>query len=1211
MNSPFHCTARPRPRQRSIPLSPTPDPLAKVNRGLGRPADHVLYPGIESLLNPEEKREELRIAEEKEKRLIRSEMERAQAAHLRFKQHIQLEYQKLSAFSLTKADLERAVKAARIKAKFDKIRAWRLRIQTTMETRLAKLRFKSVHALKEIDSSVELVDSGLRQWHQSVAKYRRELVGVGQRLEVTMTTLRAGTSEESGEDLFSRGRKAFGIAAESFGELVECTSVSGLVQLASELAPYCASSATDLSRQERSWKFLAALENKDLRKILIDLAFWNIGSLSVYSDIGLQMHYYRRLRSKGIMYKAMPEVFAHDYKQLFVVHLFRLYSTNSTDIDSYIRRLRNVIAFCRSGSLRYDGYLLKIQPMLTSFEAQQALVEIRSVLEPLAILDEGGDLPLQHALFLDLRPFYDSLVQLHPIREDLQKLGDFSMELAETETPRNQNLIARAWAMALHQAKVTQIIRDTQHALEMVRIWRAIANVALGIHKTPTRHHWLPIEKPHHPELSLKLKLEKLPLLPDSATSAEVVPAGSWLPLSPSLYPLDGVVPIHYVTTPRSLQLVSQLLARSSVLGIDLVLSSPPKTGWLAMKSRINFLLIASEHHVAIVDMDCMPPSLSPVLYPILQQTLGNPRIVKVGVHTELQRRILWTDNGIELVNAVDLAPGHLPPRTNNEPTFTTLSTMVDANLGSPLPKMLSKKAILAAAGTKDPILYFGCKFPHTWAQKASSDFSALDLASRPYAALQLLKKADPYGSQQLMTRLPGAGLGPVIVHPLPNDSPCPARQLKMSPPLQWKRDEYLEVLVQKLCSLMINKNAYLRTRQVSFNEGWRRYILQGYIRLTTFGQSLHEVHYFLNAPTLRAKSEKADFPPTFQAMIEKLFPLLHFVTSSKPRSHGLLAFALLSLVRSAGLPLSSEHESMLRTACERFNRGEGSELDTQGIRLIDTPAVQKGRKVASNIKLPVDCPSVVTPSSGRSGSIVSPSIPVTRHKPGPLSMRPVELRNPQEGKKPQTKKATEVNANNSDSTSRHTQESRNIISSRTRSPHPLRRDAKVAKKARKDEKITGEGTGEGTGTRPKLDSASSSESVNISSSGRRVRSGTSHVPACEGRSRAVKDQQPTDTVPADEGKVKVKLEDESPPKPKLQTIEKETRWSQQQQQQQQQRQEIPISRVPSTPRIARVPIAKAARLPPRLPARSSSRRSKVPSPRGPGFRRVTLIHRK
>lgn len=713
MKSPSHYAARPRPRQRSIPPSSAPDPLAKVNRGLGRPADHVTYPGIQSLLNPEETREELRIAEANEKRLVQSEMERAQAAHREFEQHIRSQHQRLRAFSLTEQDLEREVKAARIKAKFDKIRAWRLRIQKTMETRVSKLRSKSLRVLKTVDSSVDLADAELQQWHQSLASYRRELAGVGTRLEARIATLMSDIDEETGQVFFVRGREIHGTAYESFRELLECTSLTSLAQLNDELASYGISSATS---PVPARQFLAGLESDDLRKVFIDLAFWDIDAFHIFPAIGLQMHYYRRLRAKGLAYKAMPEVFAHDYQQLFHAHALRGFTVNCGDIETHIHRLRTIISCLNpSGLAQYEGHLLRNLPALVTFEARRSLAEFRSVLEPLAISNEVGDLLLQQALLHDLRPFYDSLVGLQPIRAELDKLTLYGTELAEIEISRNRVLIGLAKSFNWYSTKTTHIIRETQGALDTVRIWRAIANVALGIHKTSIIQHWPSIEKSHDLELGPELKIGKLPLMSRNSTSTALIPTVSWLPLSPSLYPLHGNVPIHYVTTTRSLQLVSQRFASSSVLGIDLVLSESPTVGPFSMKSRINFLLIASEYDVAVVDMDYIPVRLSSVIDPILRQTLGNPRIVKVGVHTELQRSILGTDNGIDLVNAVDLAAGQLPPQTNNDPTFQTLSTMVDANLGSPLPKLLLTRGVVFAAGTKDPILYFGRKFLYCW----------------------------------------------------------------------------------------------------------------------------------------------------------------------------------------------------------------------------------------------------------------------------------------------------------------------------------------------------------------------------------------------------------------------------------------------------------------------------------------------------------------
>ncbi|KEF60455.1 uncharacterized protein A1O9_02016 [Exophiala aquamarina CBS 119918] len=1174
VKSPSHYGARPRPRQRSIPSSSTPDPLVKVNRGLDRPADHVLYPGIQSLLNPEEAREELRIAEANEKRLIQSEMESAQAAHSAFKQHIRSHHEKLSAFSLTEQDLERAVKAARIDAKFSKIRAWRLRIQKAMETRVSELQSKSLHILQKVDSSVDLVDAELQQWRRSVAKYRQELAVVGTRLEASIATLKSDIDEETGRVFFNRMREIYSVAYDAFEELLECTSMTSLTRLNNELASSGISSATG---REPARRFLAGLEDGALRRVLIDLAFWAVDARPIFAAIGLELHYYRRLRVKGLAYKAMPEVFAHDYRQLFRAHAFRRFSVYCRDINQQIRRLRGIMIYLKPpGFVQYDGHLLKHLPTLVAFEGQRCLAEFRSVLEPLAISNEAGDLPLQQALLHDLRPFYDSLVQLNPIRTELDKLNDCWTELAEIEKSRHQSPLALVKRHTYLLTRTTAIIRETQEALDTVRIWRAIANVALGIHKTSRIQHWPSMEKSHDTEPGPNLNLGKLSLRSHrwpEPMSAALNPIVSWLPLSPSLYPLRGNIPIHYVTTMMSLKFVSQRFARSSLLGIDLVLSEPPTSGPYSMKSRINFLLIASENEVAVVDMDYMPVNLSHNVDPILQQTLGNPRIVKVGVHTELQRRILGTDNGIDLVNAVDLSTEQLPPETNNDPTFQTLSTMADANLGSPLPKLLLTNSVLCKAGTNNPILYFG------------------HLACRPYAALQLLNKARAHGNERSMSKLPEASLGPIIVHPLPKDYPGLSVVLqKISPPLYRMRYQYLRDLVEEMCTRVIKNNAYLRARQTTYCTDWRRSILEGYIRLTTFGQSFQQVCNRLDLP--------------LQRRIEEAYRLEHSVTLNGERSHGLLAFTLLSLVRTARLPLSLDHEPELRAASQKFlhteHGSDGDQWAAWARDVIEVPLDRTSRKKGIRVAPSVASPSPVTLPSGRVSSAPHRSIlPIGGRRKLLSEKRRVKVR--QERTRRETshvQKEIEENANIVGTTSEvpaighgvecsgavpgkpqgRAKESTDIInkvgtiaggtenpcdvetSSAPRPPPPSRRKTKILEKASKVENTT---SGR-TDTSGRADSPPAAENVSTFFFGNFIQTRIKPIFA-GGDGPPTQDQQPTEIAPTE--KEEAKRHVDSRRMPKLRTIEKRKI----------QQKDVPVARVLSTPGPK---IRKSLRLP-------------------------------
>lgn len=253
------------------------------------------------------------------------------------------------------------------------------------------------------------------------------------------------------------------------------------------------------------------------------------------------------------------------------------------------------------------------------------------------------------------------------------------------------------------------------------------------------------------------------------------------------------------------------------------------------------------------------------------------------------------------------------------------------------------------------------------------SNFGALDLASRPYAALQLLKKTGTVGNRQLMSNIPEASLGPIIVHPLPRDWPeLPAALQKFSPALLRKRQEYLGDLVGEMCRRVIKNNTYLRARQTTHLTTWRHSILTGYIRLTTFGQSFLEVYYHLR-PTLRGR-------------IEGVYGLPRSVTLDEQRPRGLLAFTLLSLVRTAGLPLSLDHELELRAASQKFLHAEhGSDVikwATWALGVVEDPPDRKSRKTSPRAAASVAIPFPLALPPGRSSSAASHSILATRGRP-------------------------------------------------------------------------------------------------------------------------------------------------------------------------------------------------------------------------------------
>lgn len=176
-----------------------------------------------------------------------------------------------------------------------------------------------------------------------------------------------------------------------------------------------------------------------------------------------------------------------------------------------------------------------------------------------------------------------------------------------------------------------------------------------------------------------------------------------------------------------------------------------------------------------------------------------------------------------------------------------------------------------------------------------------LDLASRPYAALQLFNKTQKQGGLESSDDQTALSLGPVVVHPLPRDLERLRFITKRSPSLYAPSSAYISELVEGESILILRHNTYLKDRRNSYGLGkWGFPILGAYVRLTTFSRPFDEVCAGL-WPTLRPK-------------IDADKHLRGYTLGFPGQNHRVVcASILLSFAKKARLPLKIEHESELR----------------------------------------------------------------------------------------------------------------------------------------------------------------------------------------------------------------------------------------------------------------------------------------------------------
>lgn len=724
---------QPRQRPRSIP-PPAVAPPPKVQKGLSKPADHDRFAITSKVLNPEETRkkafeERKKLFEEKRKILqerqaildARKKMSEERATILAEHQATLVEMRnahydfldRLDAIEaqfnpvLTKKDLENALRWARMEARFVKIRARRWYMEEVIMTRLSTFRAKAQHDLGTIQSSIDSVRGELGSWHEDLAKHRQTLVAAAYDAEITQYLLLDPT-----DGLFAKGRKVATAAKTGFEDLIESVSITRTSQIHKDLVRHGISNSPNGSEGI----FALVLTNYPLRRVLIDLAFWSIHAREVFNEISYSLHHYRRLRTNGLRYKAFPAIFGHDYLHVSLLDAAVQLNNFAKSFEDDVKALRyNVSKIDPPRWEAYGAYPMRFLPEQLTFDASTIYKEYMSELALISISREATDLPLQLAQYHDFRPFTAMLENFSRTRADLSSATQYAEQANDLEWTLNGRPPNWHAANRLDYLRYisSNLFRETHTALNIARMWRAVANVALGLPGRSAIRHSASMEEPHD-DFGLDLDIQRLQSELHDAASEPCVPGQPWLTLSRSFYAQQPQIPIHYVTTARSAEAVLQQLASSSVLGIDLVMNEPPKVGRDAMKSRINFLLIASELAVAIFDMDCMHVASEDVTgLQIFQSTLGNQKILKVGVHTELQRRILAFDNSIELVNAVDLAAEEWLPGADSDPTFGTLSTLTEKNFGQSLPQLVMTRNVLYRAGKDDPSLYFGRKSVH------------------------------------------------------------------------------------------------------------------------------------------------------------------------------------------------------------------------------------------------------------------------------------------------------------------------------------------------------------------------------------------------------------------------------------------------------------------------------------------------------------------
>lgn len=554
--------------------------------------------------------------------------------------------------------------------------------------------------------------------------------------------------------------------------------------------------------------------------------------------ISKSLHLLRRIRMTRLLYSTLPEVFHFYVRELpFYIHIHEI-NNSAQEVSTLLRHLRTMInlssTYTGRSPTRYNHPRLKYIYRQAAHVTSSIQSEWRDGVAPLQALGMKSDLALQDAQLSNFRPFS---VFISRYRSLLTLTQDLMRYCGRSQYGRTRFAALIAWQKELKADR-----RDLWKAWTLALLWRTTADMYYGTIRSPRSSS------------AFMTSVDSVPAaldVPRPVQGDGVSVAAPQIPpwLRPAnLYPQEGSIPIHFVTTAEHAYIVSQRLSGYKVLGMDIVTSPASKLVAGSGVSLIDFLILASGHEVAIFQLGAM--SLSRLAdCQAFQQTLANPSILKVGVNADFQRSMLATQFGFHLDGCCELETRETKPRPYKDmkdPNRAVLSALASKSLGGGLPELNILRA-RQEIGTKDPSLFF------------------IGLASRGYAALQLHHIA----SSAETSPPPTSSFGPVLVYHTASLGSSHYQLLGPSRPRS--RAAYMQSLAYAMARKVLEDHSFFhvlkrvsrRQRPILMRETLKS--LEAYCLFTSFNEKLETIRSILRIPnpaaTILQLVDKAHLP--------------------------------------------------------------------------------------------------------------------------------------------------------------------------------------------------------------------------------------------------------------------------------------------------------------------------------------------------------------
>ncbi|KAI1612026.1 hypothetical protein EDD36DRAFT_272367 [Exophiala viscosa] len=480
----------------------------------------------------------------------------------------------------------------------------------------------------------------------------------------------------------------------------------------------------------------ATPKSRNVRRALAGILFAREELLDYAHSINIDLHLLRRARRTRALCR-QPDVSQFRFRGDRLYHTVYLIGTNLDSITIHYHRLRTWLRTSSEDRWKVPFYTQDRFHRL--FERMSETVsamrdEYHDHLSSITAVGIKSNFALQQAQLLEFRSLVVWLTRFHDMNTNVQEVIDSSS--IHYATRRN----LQEW---LKDSK--ELRREFWDAVDVAISWRGAANICFGIVTRP--FHQSPVMMSATTTTKSNLPRPTVDILPEKQTRLPWAVSGN-------LYPEEGGIPVHFVTTANHASMVLQRFSGCKVVGLDLVVKPNSDMRLGSSRAHFDYLVLASGREVAIFHLGVLRASV------YRKSILDDPAILKVGVNMQKQRKLLEEHCAIDLIGYHDLTPKTNGSADDHETELsnpTTVSSVVARKFGTVLPEIDLSLASLSVYSQDNPLLADPPQF-----------FTSL--ASRGYAALQLYHSACLAAG---VTDLPGmvapgasqAVFGPVSLH--------------------------------------------------------------------------------------------------------------------------------------------------------------------------------------------------------------------------------------------------------------------------------------------------------------------------------------------------------------------------------------------------------------------------------------------------------------